>query len=60
MRKRLAALWPQGPLAVVLAFVGVLSILDGTRYRVTDFERSRALTGLADSRSEERRVRKEC
>jgi voltage-gated potassium channel len=49
MRKRLAALWPQGPLAVVLAFVGVLSILDGTRYRVTDFERSRALTGLADS-----------
>ena len=51
MRNRLAVLWPQVPLALVLALVGVLNILDGLRLPLTVFQRVRALNGLADSLS---------
>ncbi|HKI70573.1 MAG TPA: ion channel, partial [Verrucomicrobiae bacterium] len=45
------SLWPQWPLAGVLALVGFLNILDGLRVPVNAFEQVRALTGLADSLS---------
>ncbi|MDE3100537.1 MAG: NAD-binding protein [Verrucomicrobiota bacterium] len=51
IRKRLAALWPQFPLAIVLAFVGFLNVLDGLSVPVRPFEHVRALTGLAGSLS---------
>jgi len=51
IRNRLAALWPQFPLAIVLAFVGFLNILDGLSVPVGAFEHVRAITGLADSLS---------
>ncbi len=51
IRKRLAALWPQFPLAIVLAFTGFLNILDGLRVPVRAFEQVRAISGLADSLS---------
>jgi voltage-gated potassium channel len=51
IQRRLAALWPQCPLAIVLALVGFLNIMDGLRVPVTAFEHVRALTGLAGSLS---------
>ena len=51
IRKRLAALWPQCPLAIVLALVGFLNILDGLSVPVRLFEHVRAISGLADSLS---------
>lgn len=49
IRNRFAALWPQCPLAIVLAFVGFLNILDGLSLPLTVLQRVRALNGLADS-----------
>jgi len=49
--KWLTILWPQFPLAIVLAFVGFLNILDGLRVPVGAFEQVRALSGLANSLS---------
>lgn len=51
LRRRLAALWPHGPLAAVLALVGALNILEGSRFPLADLQRVRALTGLADTLS---------
>ncbi|MGA9777797.1 MAG: NAD-binding protein [Limisphaerales bacterium] len=51
LRQQLVALWPHFPLAVVLAFVGCLNILDGLSVPVTALERVRAISGLADSLS---------
>ncbi len=51
VQRRLVALWPQAPLACVLAFVGFLNILDGLSLPLNVFQRVRALNGLADSLS---------
>lgn len=48
---RLRALWPQAPLAAVLALAGILNILDGLRLPLTVLQRVQALPGLADSLS---------
>ena len=50
-QRRLAALWPQGLLAMVLALVGVLNILDGLKLPLTVLQRIRALNGLGESLS---------
>jgi len=50
-KARLAALWPQCPLALVLALVGALNILDGLSLPLTVLQRIRALNGLAESLS---------
>jgi voltage-gated potassium channel len=50
-RKRLAAFWPHCPLAIVLALVGILNILDGLNLPLAVLQRSRALNGLAESLS---------
>jgi voltage-gated potassium channel len=51
IQRRLKALWPHCPLAIVLALVGVLNILDGLNVPVAVLQRSHALTGLAQSLS---------
>lgn len=51
LRTRLVALWPQVPLAIVLALVGVLNIVAGLSLPLTILQRVRALNGLADSLS---------
>ncbi len=51
IRQQFVALWPQGPLALVLVLVGVLNILDGLNLPVRLLQRSRALNGLAESLS---------
>ncbi|HUJ85724.1 MAG TPA: NAD-binding protein [Burkholderiales bacterium] len=51
LKQRFVALWPQGPLSLVLVLVGILSVLEGSRYPLTTLDHSRALTGLADSLS---------
>jgi voltage-gated potassium channel len=51
IQKQLAALWPHCPLAVVLALVGLLNILDGLSLPLTVLQRIRALNGLAESLS---------
>jgi voltage-gated potassium channel len=48
IRKRFVALWPQCPLAVVLALVGILNILNGLSLPLTVLQRIRALNGLAE------------
>jgi len=45
------SLWPQFPLAIVLALVGFLNILDGFRVPIRTFEQIQALGGLAGSLS---------
>src|ERR1700744_1987372 len=50
-RQRLMALWPQGPLAIILALIGLLNILDGLSLPVTALQRIRTLNGLAESLS---------
>lgn len=50
-RKRIAAMWPQWPLAIVLALVGALNILDGLSLPLTILQGVGALTGLARSLS---------
>jgi voltage-gated potassium channel len=49
--RRLAALWPHWPLAVALALVGGLNILDGLSLPFVMLQRSHALRGLAESLS---------
>jgi voltage-gated potassium channel len=49
MRKRLVLLWPQAPLAALMAAIGLLNILDGLRLPLTVLQRVRALNGLAES-----------
>jgi voltage-gated potassium channel len=51
IRQRLLALWPQGPLAVVLALVGLLNLVDGLNLPLRVLQQSRALNGLAESLS---------
>lgn len=51
LRKWLRAFWPQGPLAIALALVGVLNIVDGLRLPLTVLQRIRALNGLGESLS---------
>ena len=51
IQKRLATLWPQCPLGIVLAFVGVLNILDGLSLPLTAFQHVRTINGLAVSLS---------
>jgi voltage-gated potassium channel len=51
LRRRIARLWPQGPLAAFLALIGALNIAAGLRLPVTMLQSVRALTGLADSLS---------
>lgn len=51
IRQQLAALWPHCPLAIALALVGVLNILDGLDLPLKVLQRSRALDGLAESLS---------
>ncbi len=51
LRKWLRASWPQGPLAIALALVGVLNIVDGLRLPLTVLQRIRALNGLGESLS---------
>ncbi len=46
-----ASLWPQWPLAIALAFVGFLSVLDGLSVPVGILEHVRAFTGMANSLS---------
>ncbi|MGH7951198.1 MAG: NAD-binding protein [Limisphaerales bacterium] len=48
-KKWLLSLWPQGPLAVVLAFIGLLNILDGLSLPLAVFRQIRALNGLSES-----------
>ena len=49
--KHLTALWPQGPLAISLAFIGLLNVLNGFRLPLTALQRVRALDGIAESLS---------
>ncbi len=49
--KRLVALWPHCPLALVLALVGVLNILAGFHLPLAVFQRSHVLNDLAESLS---------
>ncbi|MFI5358041.1 MAG: NAD-binding protein, partial [Opitutales bacterium] len=49
LRARLKALWPQGPLAAVLALIGLLNLLDGLHLPLTVLQRMRTLDGLAES-----------
>ena len=51
IRRRLAALWPRVPLAVALALVGALNILDGLSLPLSMLQRAGALKGLAHSLS---------
>jgi voltage-gated potassium channel len=51
IKNRLVALWPQGPLALVLTLVGALNILDGLSLPLKVLQRIHALSGLADSLS---------
>ena len=51
IRKRLTTLWPHCPLAIVLALVGALSILDGLNLPVKLLQRSQALNSLGESLS---------
>jgi hypothetical protein len=51
IQKKLTALWPHGPLSIVLALVGLLNILDGLKLPVAVLQRNRALNGLAESLS---------
>jgi voltage-gated potassium channel len=51
IRKRLMSLWPHFPLAIVLLFVGCLSILGGMSFPVRAFEHAKAISGLAGSLS---------
>jgi voltage-gated potassium channel len=51
MQRGLAVLWPQWPLALALALVGILNIVDGLSLPVTVLERIRTLNGLAQSLS---------
>lgn len=48
-KSQFVTLWPQGPLAVVLALVGALNILDGLNLPLTVLQRSHTLNGLAES-----------
>jgi hypothetical protein len=50
-RHRLTSLWPQGPLAIFLAFIGVLNVLGGLSLPLKLFQRVRALHGIAESLS---------
>jgi voltage-gated potassium channel len=45
------AFWPQAPLAVVLALIGLLNILDGLSLPVTALQRIQTLNGLGESLS---------
>jgi hypothetical protein len=49
--KGLMALWPQLPLALVLAWVGILNILDGLSLPLTALQRIHAFNGLGESLS---------
>jgi len=49
--KALVSLWPHYPLAIVLALVGILNILYGSRIRLTALQRIHALNSLAESLS---------
>jgi voltage-gated potassium channel len=49
IKDRFSALWPQVPLASVLALVGLLNILDGLNLPLTVLQQSHALNGLAES-----------
>jgi len=51
IRKRLIALWPQGPLAALLVLTGLLNVLGGFRLPLTVLQRVRALNGIAESLS---------
>lgn len=46
---RLAAWWPQWPIAVVLAVAGVLNIVDGLSLPLSALKQLRVLNGLAES-----------
>jgi voltage-gated potassium channel len=46
--RSLRSLWPQGPLALILALVGLLNILDGMSLPVGVLQRLRTLNGLAE------------
>jgi len=51
IQKQLGALWPQCPLAMVLALVGILNILEGLKLPLTVVQRIHALNGLGESLS---------
>jgi voltage-gated potassium channel len=51
VRHWLIALWPHWPLALVLALVGLLSILDGLRLPLSVLHHLHALNGIAESLS---------
>lgn len=50
-QRRLKALWPHCPLAVVLVLVGLLNILDGLHLPLAKLQQNQALNGLAESLS---------
>ncbi|MGH7939975.1 MAG: NAD-binding protein [Limisphaerales bacterium] len=50
-QRRIKALWPQAPMAIVLALIGLLNILDGLRLPLTALKRIQALNGLGESLS---------
>ncbi len=51
IRKRLLTLWPQVPLAIAIALVGALNVLDGLRIPLILLLKVRAFNGLAESLS---------
>jgi voltage-gated potassium channel len=51
IRKQLVSLWPQGPLALVLALVGVLNILDGLDLPLRVLHHLHVLKGMVESLS---------
>lgn len=51
VRKQLLDLWPQVPLAIVMAFVGLVNFLGGLSVPLNALQRIRALHGLEESLS---------
>ncbi len=48
-QRSLAALWPQGPIALALVLIGALNILNGMSLPFTILQEVRALNGIAES-----------
>ena len=51
VRSRLVQLWPQVPLAIVVAMMGAFNVLNGLSLPLTVLHQVRALNGLADTLS---------
>jgi voltage-gated potassium channel len=50
-RQRLSLIWPQGPLAACLAFIGLLNVLSGFGLPSNTWQQDHTLNGIAESLS---------